>query len=436
MVILGIFEDEEYENLLPITYTRPIYEVKCGIFTLRERLERALARMGHKFDKKVLFMRDYLAPVYRKKLPGYAVNDLEAIDDDVVLINGKLLAMGEALKLLEKLPEHSVIVVQDDHLVLARLRERLIKEVGDLLLKPIGPEFIETLKGSVEKLEVTGQPLLRYPWEIIVHNSELMKEDFKELVKGKESQEVPDKVTVIGPRENLFISENVEIEPYVVFKVDSGPIFVDKNVEIQAGARIEGPTFIGERTIIIGGAQVREGSNIGPVCRVGGELEESIMHAYSNKYHYGFIGHAYIGEWVNIGAGTTNSDLKDTYGTVRMTIRGKRVDTGILKVGCFIGDMVKTSIGVLIYTGKKIGIASHLHGIIARDVPSFTIWAESLGAKPTELYLESAIEIQRRMMARRKVTLGPEEEQMIRKLFEITAGEREEAGVVKGKFTL
>ena len=172
------------------------------------------------------------------------------------------------------------------------------------------------------------------------------------------------------------------------------------------------------------------------MCRVGGEFEESVMHGYSNKYHAGFIGHAYIGEWVNIGAMTTNSDLKDTYGTVKVTIGTKRIDTGLRKVGCFIADMAKTSIGVLIYTGKKIGVASHLHGIVYEDVPSFTIYAKSLGAKSVELYLDSAIEIQRRMMARRKKELKDYEIEVIRKVFELTKEERIRGGVIKGAFKL
>jgi len=169
---------------------------------------------------------------------------------------------------------------------------------------------------------------------------------------------------------------------------------------------------------------------------VGGELEETIVQGYTNKYHTGFIGHAYIGEWVNLGAATTNSDLKNTYGTVQVVTGGKKVDTGQIKVGCFIGDHAKTSIGTQIYTGRMIGVASHVHGFVTEDVPSFTIWAKSLGAKSVELELESAIKTQERVLSRRGVKQTSEDVKLMRKLFEITAQKRERAGVVKGKFML
>jgi len=139
---------------------------------------------------------------------------------------------------------------------------------------------------------------------------------------------------------------------------------------------------------------------------------------------------------VNIGAATTNSDLKNTYGTVQVLTRGRNLDTGLTRVGCFIGDHAKTSVGTQIYTGKKIGVASHVHGFVTRDVPSFTIWSESFGSKPVELYLQSAIETQKRVLSRRGVKQTREDVELLKRLFEITAQERKKAGVVKEKFVL
>jgi glucose-1-phosphate thymidylyltransferase len=169
---------------------------------------------------------------------------------------------------------------------------------------------------------------------------------------------------------------------------------------------------------------------------VGGELEESIIQGYSNKGHEGFLGHSYVGEWVNLGAATSNSDLKNTYGTVLFAIKGKKVDTGQNKVGCFIADNVKTSIGTQIYTAKKVGVASQLHGFITEDVPSFSIWAKNLGVRPTELYMESVIKTQEKVMSRRGIKQSQEDIDLLHKLFRITAKERIEARVSKGKFEL
>jgi hypothetical protein len=167
---------------------------------------------------------------------------------------------------------------------------------------------------------------------------------------------------------------------------------------------------------------------------VGGELEETIVQGYTNKYHLGFLGHAYVGEWVNLGAATTNSDLKNTYGNVQVMAGGKRVDTGSTKVGCFIGDHVKASIGTQIYTGKTLGVGSHVHGFVTDDVPSFTIWAKSLGAKPTELEFQSIIKTQERVLSRRGVKQTKEDVELLKNLFKLTAGERKKAGVAKRKF--
>jgi len=182
------------------------------------------------------------------------------------------------------------------------------------------------------------------------------------------------------------------------------------------------------------GARIRNGCSIGPVCRIGGEVEESIIHGYSNKYHDGFLGHAYVGEWVNLGALTTNSDLKNTYGTVR--VGPEKVDTGRQKVGAFIADFVKTSVGTLLYTGKRVGVASHLHGLIAEDVPSFTIYAKSLGVEPVELEPESALKTLERMMARRGLSPTNAVRRLLERVFYITEREKLQAGVKRGRFSL
>ena len=163
-------------------------------------------------------------------------------------------------------------------------------------------------------------------------------------------------------------------------------------------------------------------------------MEHSIISDYTNKAHAGFIGHSYVGEWINIGAMTTTSDLKMTYGNIKMNIGNKKVDTGQNKIGSFFADMVKTSIGTLIYSGRRIGVSSHLHGLVAQDVPSFTIYGTSLGARNMELELESIIETQKRMMRRRNQLMSEAYGQMIKDLFATTAADRKKHGVHKGKF--
>jgi hypothetical protein len=177
-----------------------------------------------------------------------------------------------------------------------------------------------------------------------------------------------------------------------------------------------------------------EASYIGYNCRVAGEVEHSIISDYTNKTHAGFVGHSYVGEWVNIGAMTTTSDLKMTYGNIKMNSGKDKVDTGQNKIGSFLADMVKTSIGTLIYSGRRIGVSSHLHGLVTQDVPSFTIYGTSLGVRNVELKLDSIIETQKKMMGRRKQIMSKAYEQMIKDVFATTAADRKQCGVRKGKF--
>jgi UDP-N-acetylglucosamine diphosphorylase/glucosamine-1-phosphate N-acetyltransferase len=276
---------------------------------------------------------------------------------------------------------------------------------------------------------------MSYPWDLINGCAELIRQDFKLISKEGSKGTVDKQATIYGDTSRLYLNEKAFIEAFAVLDVRNGPIYIGEETIVHSGSRIAGPTYIGDKTIVASGL-IGEGCHIGNVCRVGGELDTTILHGHTNKYHTGYIGHSYIGEWVNIGAATTNSNLKNTYGTVRVTVKGKKTDTGCIKVGCFVGDHAKTSIGTQIYTGRKIGVASHVHGFVTEDVPSFTLWAKSLGAKPTELHLKSAIETQKRVFARRGIKQTREDVELLKKLFKLTAQERRKAGVVRRKFEL
>jgi hypothetical protein len=180
-----------------------------------------------------------------------------------------------------------------------------------------------------------------------------------------------------------------------------------------------------------------EESYIGFNCRVAGEIEASVVSSFTNKAHAGFLGHSYVGEWVNLGALTTTSDLKMTYGDIKMDDgKGKKVNTGTNKLGTLFGDMSKTSIGTLIYGGRRVGVSSHLHGVITIDVPSFAIYGSSIGGTNTELELKSAIQTQRRMMSRRGLVMSKPYEKMIAHVFALTASDRKKARVRIGRFSV
>lgn len=428
-MIIALFEDENCINFLPFTYTRPAFECKTGMFTFLERIQRI-----HPDSRFLLFTRDYLVATLKTRV-SHPVNQPDLIDEEVLLINGTLIMNRETEQLVERKLDKDVAITHRERIALAHLSEKVARNYGEELCKPLTRHTLGKLTKECKPFNAATLPLLTYPWDLINNNAELIKEDYSRLNRKGCEGTMDNRVAVYGDEKNVYVGKGSFVEAYATLDAREGPIYIGNESTVHSGSRITGPTYIGDKTIIATGL-IREGCTIGNVCRVGGELEESIIQGYTNKYHTGFIGHAYIGEWVNIGAATTNSDLKNTYGEVRVTIKGKTVNTGNIKVGCFIGDHSKTSIGTQIYTGKKIGVGSHVHGFVTEDVPSFTIWSKSLGAKPVEIYLESAIETQKRVFSRRGIKQTREDIDLLKKIFEITAGERKKAGVIKEKFTL
>ena len=428
-MIMALFEDESYGNFLPLTYTRPVFECRSGMFSFLERAQKMFPE-----SDLVLFTRDYLVPTYRKRV-SYPVNEPDAIDDELLLVNGTLIADEGVKRLVKAKLSGNAMIRQDGRVAIAHLSEGLANRVAEELCNPITLRTLELLAKECKALESSKLRLFNYPWDLVNNCGDLIGKDYSGLGKLESEGTLDDKASVYGDVGKVYVGKDSSIEAFVLLDARDGPIYIGKGTTVHAGSRITGPTYIGDK-VIVPSALIREGCSIGPVSRVGGELEETIVQGHTNKYHTGFIGHAYIGEWVNLGAATTNSDLKDTYGNVQVAVRGKRVDTGGTKVGCFIADHAKTSIGTQVFTGKTVGVGSHVHGFVTDDVPSFTIWGKSLGAKLVELRLESVIKTQERVFSRRGVKQTKEDVELLRKLFNLTAGERRKARVATGKFVL
>ncbi len=427
---VALFEDDGCENFFPLTYTRPVFECRCGMLNVLERVERLYAE-----SKILLFTRSYLVPTLKKRV-SHPLNAPNSIDDETLLINGSLIIDKKIRGIIKRKLVKNTLMTQKGILALALLREDTARNLGEEFCNPLKASILrKQLIKNCKTLETSNLPLLNYPWDFVNKNAELIKEDYAGLAKKEIEGTIDSRAAVYGNQDNVHLGKGAFIEAHVMLDAREGPIFIGDETVVHSGSRITGPTCIGNKTIISSGL-IREGCSIGPVCRVGGELEETIIQGYANKYHTGFIGHAYVGEWVNIGAATNNSDLKNTYGTVKVTIKGQSTDTGQTKVGCFIGDYAKTSIGTKIYTGKKIGVASQVHGFVTKDVPSFTIWSANLGIKPAELYLQSAIETQKRALGRRGVKQTKEDIELLRTLFKITESERKGSRHSLRKFVL
>jgi UDP-N-acetylglucosamine diphosphorylase/glucosamine-1-phosphate N-acetyltransferase len=281
---------------------------------------------------------------------------------------------------------------------------------------------------KVEKLDAAEESLFGGYWDLVESNGLAIAE---QAAHFDDSQTLPNSAEVRGPPSNLRIEGGADIELHVTFDVRLGPVVVESGASIESFSRVMGPCYIGPKSKLFS-AQIGGGTSIFESCKVGGQVENSVIMPRSNKAHHGYVGDSYVGEWVNLGAGSTFSNLKNTYGNVRVDIGQSRQDSGAIKLGPVVGDMCKVSIGALVFAGKVVGTGSHVTGLAAVNVPSFTYFDGASG-KTVELLLDSVVETQRRVMERRGMTLSRAEEGLIRRAFEASAPERRKAGVRKGR---
>jgi glucose-1-phosphate thymidylyltransferase len=256
------------------------------------------------------------------------------------------------------------------------------------------------LEGNVEKLDS-----VRYPHDAIIWHKRICKENIEFMAEK---------------RKYVLVHENV------VLNAENGPIIIDDGSVVMPFSYIEGPVYIGKNTKIVNHASIKSNVVILDTCKIGGEVEESVVMSYTNKQHYGFLGNSYVCEWVNIGAGSTTSDLKNTYGTIAV-IDGSlsKVETGEQFLGSVIGDYSKLAINTSVFTGKVIGVNSMIYGFVDRDIPSFVNFISLLKGKDEEFHIEKAVETQKRMFERRKVEQKKEDMDLLKSVFEITKKERE-----------
>lgn len=412
-----IFEDQQYRNLLPLTYTRPVYDLRCGIMNLREKLQRAYGEIT-----TTLHSRAYLSDLLRQHNPGTAVNSVSG--NGCLFLNGRLLGSPSLLKEIP-LEGPDEVYLSGNTIAAARVSGRSLDALRAKL-----PEAITLSSfGSLPKKNFAGT-FVSYPWDLVNLNGQEIVADFAALApdpKARIRGMVYEGAHLTNPG-NIIIGEGSKVKPGVVLDGENGPIFIGKNVTIFPNAVIEGPAYIGDRSLIKIGAKIYENTSIGPVCKVGGEVEGSIIHSFSNKQHDGFLGHAYLGMWVNLGADTNNSDLKNNYGNVKMVIDGQTIDSGSMFMGLVMGDHSKSSINSMFNTGTVVGVSSNIFGsgFPPKAVPSFA-WG---GSESMATYdPERAIEVARRVMGRRKLELSAVEAQMLRTVFQASKKEREAAGL-------
>jgi UDP-N-acetylglucosamine diphosphorylase/glucosamine-1-phosphate N-acetyltransferase len=380
-----VITEENWRKFLPLTWMRPLWDLRLGAMTLRERTERFW-----KTRAWLLPARDWLS--LTPEIPEGEFILSRA--DFLPLEPAPDLGPGSALFSHEGEP----IAVMTSA---ARLREGLFA----------------LAEGAREKFSIKAEVVGRF-WNLVHMNRAALLFDMRDtepVARGR----VETGATLLG---RVSVEDGARIYPGVVVDAEDGPVFIGKGSVLMPNAFIQGPAFIGENCLIKAGSRIYGGTTLGPVCKVGGEVSETIIQGYSNKQHEGFLGHAYLGEWVNIGAGTEVSDLKNTYGTIRVWLDGEMKDTGLMFLGPTIGDHAKTGINTTITTGAVIGVFANLvgSGVSPKFVPSFS-WGYP---EFSEYRLEEAIEVARRVMARRGVEMTPGYENTVKKVFELTKPER------------
>ena len=414
LILLDSPEDVRF-RFRPASFSRPLWELRCGMTSLGEKL---IAKVGA--IDIVYFVPPYMADVYRAKVDRPVNSVAELAGDDLLIVDPRVKA--DAFD-VEGVGPSQVGLDGEGRVLYARIARQ------DAARLPAGDmeTFLTTAKAKLPNVR-SNLPTWNYLWDLILANPEQITADFAAAGRGGIEGKVEKPGAIRGGAKEIYIAPGAAVHPMVVIDAEHGPIYIDEGAVIHPFSRIEGPCYVGKKSLLLG-AKCREGNSIGPVCRIGGEVEESIIHGYSNKYHDGFLGHAYVGEWVNLGALTTNSDLKNDYTSVSVMLDGRTtIDTGSPKVGSLIGDHVKTSIGTLLNTGSYVGAMALVLATgkpLPKFIPSFAWLIDgwvTKGFGKGKLY-----ETARTAMSRRGREWTAAEQAMWDAVFALTAGPRDEA---------
>jgi len=356
---LCVFEDAAVRLLEPLTLTRPAWSLRCGASTLLERQQRILGAV-----EVGALLRPELHDLCSLENPGLPINDAGFLRHDaLILVNARWLPSSDLV--IDKTRPH-VGLVHEQIAYIVSPPATLVEEPFDAL-----PSWLDQCRSTLPALDTSGV-MIDYLWDLVDHNPEALIQDWEWFKNQPCFGGGPRETTIFGPTEKLVAAQDAVVEPFVVVDTRQGPVLIDQGALVHAFSRLEGPCYIGKNTWIVG-AKVR-GGTFGPKCKIGGEVEASIIQGHSNKYHDGFLGHSYLGEWVNLAAGTQTSDLRNDYGIVRVSVDGQRIATGTTKVGSFIGDHSKTGLGALLNAGSAIGAFSNLlpaGALLPQTVPSF-----------------------------------------------------------------
>jgi UDP-N-acetylglucosamine diphosphorylase/glucosamine-1-phosphate N-acetyltransferase len=384
-----LFDDEaSWKNLLPLTFTRPVSEIRIGILTIREKWEKSLGQECSYFTK------DYLSLKYPFVRSGPAI-----------FINSTLLPAKEIVQQILQLKAGEAIVNNDE--LIAYHSDNGAPQPGSKL----------TRAEAKSKLQ-----FVKHVWDIFQQNGDAIKNDFRLLTEGRKSRPVSDTVTVIGDRSQVFLEEGAKAEACILNTKD-GPVYVGEHAELMEGSVVRGPFALCSHSTLKLSTKIYGATTIGPHCKVGGEVSNSVIFGYSNKAHDGFLGNSVVGEWCNLGADTNNSNLKNNYGNVKLYnyASGRLVDTGLQFCGLIMGDHSKSGINTMFNTGTVVGVGSNIFGggFPSTNIMSFS-WGGSGGFEPYKL--DKLFETAEKVFQRRGLVFDDKEKAILSSVYQGTVG--------------
>ncbi len=385
-----LFSDQTRDKLLPLTFTRPVADIRIGIFTIREKWEFYLKA------KTYTLTNDYLS----KKFP------LDK-EDDNILINGSIMPCEIIIKELGELKPNQILM-KDETIIAIRLKSKDVDTFDPVEVESTSP-FITS--GQVIKIENL--------WDIFLYNKQAIKDDFELITKGRRSARINPSNSVIEPG-SVFIEKGTKIENSII-NASEGPVYIGKDAHVMDGAIIQGPMALCKGSVIKMGAKIYGNTTVGPYSKVGGEVTDSVFFGYSSKAHDGFFGHSVIGEWCNIGADSNTSNLKNNYDFVKLWSYHDNnfINTSQQFCGTIMGDHSKCGINTMFNTGTIIGVNVNVFGpgFLPNFVPSFS-WG---GATGFNIYkIEKAVEVAKRVYERRDKKFDDIEEAILCNVYDKT----------------
>ncbi|MBP9848534.1 MAG: GlmU family protein [Flavobacterium sp.] len=387
-----LFDGTVRNALLPFTFTRPVADIRVGILTIREKWEKYLGTTTTSLTEEYLMEK-------------YPMVEME----QNIMINASFLPNPILVDMVQNLNTKEAILFGEE--IIAFYTNDTQDEV----------DFDE-----YELIEYEGEVLrIENTWDIFAKNDAAIREDFELLTEDRFSQPIPKSINVIAP-ENIFIEEGAKLE-FVTLNASTGPIYIGKNAEIMEGSVIRGPFALCEEAQVKLGTKVYGATTVGPHCRIGGEVNNSVLFGYSNKGHDGFLGNSVLGEWCNIGADSNNSNLKNNYEEVRLWSYETEgfAKTGLQFCGLMMGDHSKCGINTMFNTGTVVGVSTNIFGsgFPRNFVPSFS-WGGASGF--TTYITKKAFETAKIVMSRRHVEFTEEDTKILEHVFEETKKYRKE----------